>query len=68
MKYFGTVSSFDETKGHGSLKPENGSANIGFERKAIMWDRKTAPVIGQRLSYELNTTEGRASAVNLQTV
>lgn len=68
MKYFGTVNAFDEAKGHGSLKPETGGADIGFERKSIMWDRRVAPATGQRLSYELNTTEGPASAVNLQTV
>jgi cold shock CspA family protein len=68
MKYFGTVKSFDEAKGEGSLKPASGGADLDFKRQALMWDRRIAPTPGQRLSYELNTTQGQARAVNLQTV
>jgi cold shock CspA family protein len=66
MKLFGTVESFDETKGHGLIKPENGGKDIGFERSAISWERKTPPSVGQRLSYELSDKNGETSAVNLQ--
>ena len=68
MKYFGTVKSFDETKGTGSIKPEQGDDELGFEKSAISWADKSAPKEGQRLSYDLGSTDGRKTAVNLQTV
>ena len=67
MQHFGTVESFDETKGHGLIKPEEtGKSTIGFEKSAISWEDKTAPPVGQRLSYELVETNGEARAVNLK--
>lgn len=69
MKYFGTVKSFDTIKGHGEIKPETGGNDLRFETTAIMWDKKVAPVIGQRLSYDVGQTpERHACAVNLQTI
>ena len=66
MKYYGTVESFDETKGHGFIKPESTGAHIGFERSAISWENKTPPLVGKRLSYELSDTNGESKAINLQ--
>jgi len=66
MKYFGTVDSFDESKGLGFIKPETTGAKIGFERDSIAWDDKAPPVIGKRLSYEISDTKGDNSAINLQ--
>jgi CspA family cold shock protein len=68
MKHFGTVKSFDETQGRGSIQPEEGGENLTFERSAIKWDRNIAPKEGQRLSYELETKGGETRAVDLQTV
>lgn len=68
MKYFGTVSSFDETRGEGSLTPETGGADLRFERNAFSWEPKSAPKTGERLSYELSHQNGQASAVNLGTI
>jgi cold shock CspA family protein len=68
MKYFGTVESFDETKGHGLIKPEEaGKTAIAFEKSAISWENKTPPPVGKRLSYELSETGGETRAINLQT-
>ena len=39
MKYFGTVKSFDEVTGHGSITPEIGGENLQFERGAASWYR-----------------------------
>ena len=36
MKYFGTVSSFDTSKGHGAIKPETGGDMLRFERSAFL--------------------------------
>ena len=69
MKHFGTVESFDETKGHGLIKPEEtGKQSIAFEKSAISWENKTPPPIGKRLSYEVSETNGEKSAINLQNV
>jgi len=68
MKYFGTVKSFDETQGRGSITPEKGGEELRFERSAISWDTRVSPKSGQRLSYELAEKDGRTSAVNLETI
>ena len=68
MKYFGTVKSFDETQGFGSITPETGGDDLRFDRSAMSWEPKTDPKTGQRLSYELAHKNGRASAVNLGTI
>lgn len=67
MKLFGTVESFDETKGHGLIKPEEtGKSSIAFEKSAINWENKTPPPVGKRLSYEVSQTGGESKAINLQ--
>jgi cold shock CspA family protein len=66
MKYFGTVESFDETKGLGFIRPESTGAHIGFERSAIGWDSKASPEVGKRLSYEISEAKGENNAINLQ--
>jgi len=67
MRHFGTVKSFDETRGHGSIRPEHAHHEIGFERGAVMWRRSVDPTPGQRLSYEVGFRDGRTCAVNLRT-
>ncbi|HEX6072953.1 MAG TPA: cold shock domain-containing protein [Sphingomicrobium sp.] len=68
MKHFGTVKSFDEEKGLGSIKAEEGGEELRFDRSAISWEPKTSPKEGQRLTYDLNSKDGRNTAVNLQTI
>lgn len=70
MKLFGTVNSFDNDKGHGSIKQETGGVDLNFERSAISWDAKeTPPTAGQRLSYEVGTNQdSKPCALNLKTV
>ena len=68
MRYFGTVKSFDETRGHGSIQPEHGHEEIGFERGAVMWRRSADPTPGQQFSYEVEIGEGRERAFNLRTI
>lgn len=66
MKHFGTVESFDESKGRGLIKPEQGDKAISFERSAFGWEDKTPPPVGKRLSYDLGETNGEVRALNLQ--
>jgi cold shock CspA family protein len=70
MKLFGTVNSFDNDQGHGSIKPEAGGADLGFERSAISWDAKEIPpTAGQRLSYDVGTNlDSELCALNLKTI
>jgi cold shock CspA family protein len=69
MKFFGTVKSFDTTLGHGEIKPEVAGSDIRFEAGAIQWDKKIAPTVGQRLSYDVGTGADRQPcALNLQTI
>jgi len=68
MRYFGTVKSFDETRGHGFIRPEHMHEEIGFERGAVMWRRSADPTLGQRLSYEVEIRDGRKRALNLRPI
>jgi CspA family cold shock protein len=67
MKLFGTVKTFDEIKGHGSIKPEAGGDELRFEKSAVQWGSATAPKTERRLSYEIGKNgSGDACAINLQ--
>ena len=70
MKNFGTVNSFDIDQGRGTIKPEAGGDNLGFERSAFSWDIKVhPPTTGQRLSYDVGTdSDSKPCALNLQTI
>ncbi|HET9394744.1 MAG TPA: hypothetical protein VFO36_01710 [Nitrospiraceae bacterium] len=69
MKYFGTVKSFDTIKGHGEIKPETGGDMLRFERNAFSWENNSVPAVGQRLSYDVGTTNDRQPcALNLATI
>ena len=69
MKYFGTVNSFDNSRGRGEIKPETGGDMLGFERSAILWQTNNIPTVGQRLSYDIGTnSERKPCALNLQTI
>ena len=68
MRYFGTVKSFDETRGRGSIEPERGHEEIGFEKGAVTWRRSVDPIVSQLLSNEVGIREGHARAVKLRTI
>ena len=65
--FFGKIQKFDETSGKGTIKPENGSPELHFERSAVNWGSATTPKIDRRLSYEVGKNdEGADCAVKLQ--
>ena len=68
MKHFGTVKSFDSEKGLGTIKPEAAGEELQFERSAITSGKENPPTAGQRLSYDVETKDRQARAVNLQTI
>ena len=65
MKHFGTVRTFDDNAGSGTITPETGGPDLRFERTALFWETTLRPKAGQRLSYDLAHTNGEASAINL---
>ena len=68
MKLFGTIQSFDSTKGFGEIKPEVTGEIVRFDKSAISWGATPVPSVGQRLSYELGANDQhQARALNLQT-
>jgi len=69
MKYFGTIKSFDTVEGRGEIKQEAGGNDLHFSKSAIAWGKEIAPVVGQRLSYDVGTdTDRQPCALNLQTI
>jgi cold shock CspA family protein len=68
MKLFGTIKSFDTTKGYGEIKPETEGEVIRFDKSAIAWGTTPVPTVGQRLTYELGANDQHeARAMNLRT-
>ena len=66
MTLFGTVKSFDETRGFGTIKPEAGGADLRFEKSAVQWGDATTAKTERRLSYEVGKNgSGDACAINL---
>ena len=64
---FGTIRNYDETKCVGSIRPENGKADLNFEKSALTWGEANTPKVGRRLSYELGRDpHGCECAVNLR--
>jgi cold shock CspA family protein len=64
---FGTIKNYDEAKGVGSIRPENGHADLLFEKSAVSWGDATTPKANRRLSYEIGRSKGGVEcAVNLQ--
>ena len=67
---FGTVISFANNQGHGSIKPEGGGVDLGFERGDISWNSgRDPPAAGERISYAVGTNiDNQPCAVNIQPI
>jgi cold shock CspA family protein len=66
MKHSGIVHSFDQASGHGSIRPDNGGCDLGFESTDLSLVGMGAPKVGSRLSYRLSGKNGHASAVDVR--
>lgn len=66
MKQFGTVNSFNEASGHGSIRPDNGGSDLGFESSDLSFIGFNSPKVGQRMSYHVSGKHGHASAVDVR--
>lgn len=64
---FGIIKNYDETKGVGWIKAENGHIDLQFEKSDAWWGDATRPKVDQRLSYEIGKNkDGTDCAVNLR--
>jgi cold shock CspA family protein len=68
MTYEGTVRSFDQARGRGTIEADSGGEYLLFEMSGIYQKPNVTPVVGQRLTYSLVTSRGRRCAVNLDNV
>jgi cold shock CspA family protein len=67
---FGTVISFDNESGHGSIKSEASGADLGFERSDLWWvNKRNTPAAGERFSYAIGAdSDGLTRARSIQSI
>jgi CspA family cold shock protein len=64
----GTVKWFNTDKGYGFIQPDDGGKDVFVHATAVERAGMRTLVEGQKLSYEIVTDRGKASAGNLQRV
>lgn len=62
----GTVKWFNPTKGYGFICPEDGGKDVFVHVSAVQQSGLRELQEGQAISYELEESRGKTSAVNLQ--
>jgi len=68
MPIYGTIKSYDESRGIGAIAPERGSEVMRFKRSALP-EKDDQPHERERFSYEVGKdASGKNCAVNLRRV
>lgn len=62
----GIVKWFNSTKGYGFICPDDGSKDVFVHISAVEQSGIRRLDEGQKVSYDVETSKGKASAVNLQ--
>ncbi len=62
----GTVKWFNTQKGYGFIQPDQSGKDVFVHISAVQRAGLTALDEGQKISFELETQNGRTSAVNLK--
>ncbi|GJL92011.1 cold-shock protein [Hyphococcus sp.] len=62
----GTVKWFNGQKGYGFIQPDDGGKDVFVHATAVEAAGMSALVEGQKISFEIVTDRGKASAGNLQ--
>lgn len=68
MMAIGIVKWFNQTKGFGFIQPEEGGNDVFVHISALSHAGLSTLKEGQRVSYELATSKGKTSAVNLKLI
>ena len=68
MIHQGTVKSFDQARGRGTIEADSGGEYLLFELSGVYQNPNVTPVVGERFTYNLVTRGGRRCAVNLGNV
>ena len=68
VKRSGTVESFDGASGHGSIRPDDGGSDVGFETSDLSVAGMGSPKVGSRLTYHLSGQDGDANAVDVRRI
>lgn len=61
----GTVKWFNTTKGYGFIEPEEGGKDVFVHITAVQKSGLQGLNEGDKINYELETNNGRTSAINL---
>ena len=64
----GKVKWFDTTKGYGFIEPENGNRDVFVHISEIEKSGYISLSTDQVVSYELQTKNGKSSAINLKVI
>ena len=62
----GSVISYKEDKGYGFIRPKDGGENVYVHISGLQAAGLEKLEPGQRLTYELMTTDGKVSAINIK--
>jgi len=68
VKHSGTVQSFNDASGRGSIRPDDGGSDVGFETSNLSVVGMGSPKVGSRFTYHLSDTDGDANAVDVRLV
>lgn len=62
----GSIISYKEDKGYGFIRPQDGGDNVYVHISALRAAGVDTVTAGQRLTYELQTKDGKVSAVEIK--
>lgn len=62
----GSIISFKEDKGYGFIRPQDGGDNVYVHVSALKSAGVDTVAPGQRLTYEVQTKDGKTSAVDIK--
>jgi CspA family cold shock protein len=68
MTQTGTVKWFNSTKGYGFIAPDDGSKDIFVHLSAVTKSGISNLRDGQKVSYTIEESQGKQSAINLKTL
>ena len=64
----GSIISFKEDKGYGFIRPKDSENNVYVHISALQSSGIDKVEIGQRLTYELLSKDGKTSAINIKLI